>query len=211
MAWRLSGNLAAIRQSIWNAFSPKVTVGTIGDPSHSYRASDHNPDSRGIVCAIDVMYPVGAKASAVVRAAVGRADLAYIIHNRTIWSANNGWKAARYTGSDPHTNHVHISSKHTSTADQRRVGLNLGGIAPVAPAANIPAYPGLLKRGSKGLAVQVLQQRLNERGYAHIAVDQDFGADTEDRVRKFQRYARIRIDGIVGPVTHRALWTKPIT
>ena len=36
----------------------------------------------------------------------------YVIHNRTIWSASHGWAPRAYTGSDPHTSHVHVSGRH---------------------------------------------------------------------------------------------------
>lgn len=212
MSWRLSGNLAAIRQSVWNKYG-RVTVGTIGDQSHKNTSSDHNPDGRGIVCAIDVMLGVGAKASAIVRAAVGRSDLAYVIHNRTIWSASRGWKAARYTGSDPHTNHVHISSKHTAAADQRHVGLNLGA-APApqpSPTPGVPPFPGEQHVGSHGQPVMDIQYRLNARGYPHLNVDGNYGPQTADRVRRFQRYARIQVDGRTGKITWNRLWSLPIS
>jgi hypothetical protein len=33
---------------------------------------------------------------------------------RTIWSINTDWDPRAYTGSDPHTNHVHLSGRHGS-------------------------------------------------------------------------------------------------
>lgn len=122
MTWRVSGNLVVIMADVRAHLGP-VTIGTIGDTAHQTEVSDHNPDSRGIVCAIDVMFPVGPNATAIVDAARGRSDLAYIIHNRIIYSASRGWAAAVYTGSDPHINHVHLSSLHTTAADQTRTHL----------------------------------------------------------------------------------------
>lgn len=214
MSWRLSGNLVYIRQSIWDHFPDHVTVGSIGDAAHAASTSDHNPDGRGIVCAIDVMYSVGANASAVVRASVGRGDLAYVIHNRTIWSASHGWGARSYTGSDPHTNHVHISSFHTAGADSNHVGLSFGSSpTPVPnPSSPVPAWSGPdLGRGSKGQKVKDVQYRLNTRGYAHLDVDGDYGPATEDRVRRFQRFAHLAVDGRVGIHTWTALWAIPIS
>lgn len=120
--WRLSGNLVSIRADIKGRW-PNVTVYDIGDTSHQAGTSDHNPDSRGIVCAIDVMFSVGPEASAIVAACRGREDLRYIIHNRTMWHKRDGWKPTTYTGSDPHTNHVHISCEHTTTSDNDRTPL----------------------------------------------------------------------------------------
>lgn len=216
MTWRLSGNLAAIRQSVRTAYG-NVTVGTIGDSAHSRQASDHNPDNRGIVTAIDVMLPVGSRASSVVKAAVGRPDLAYIIHNRTIWSAAYGWRARRYTGSDPHTNHVHISSKHSTFADDYRVGLNLGGgpsPAPVPPPAptSYPRYPGYILRqsGRYDGNVKTWQRRMKERGW-NIGVDGYFGQQTLSVVKAFQREKGLRADGLIGPRTWGTAWTSKVT
>lgn len=58
----------------------------------------------------------------------------------------------------------------------------------------------LLKRGSKGEAVEELQSALVERGHA-IDIDGDFGARTEEAVRKFQTTFGLDPDGIVGPAT----------
>lgn len=84
---------------------------------------------------------------------------------------------------------------------------------PVQPKpANIvvPAYPGLVKRGSKGKAVTAVQKRLKERGWK-ISVDGVFGARTEAIVRQFQTEKGLTADGIVGPLTWRKLWTSPVT
>lgn len=39
----------------------------------------------------------------------GRLGVKYLIHNRTYYAPSNGWRGERYTGSNPHTGHVHIS------------------------------------------------------------------------------------------------------
>src|SRR4029078_6832344 len=112
----LVGNLNVIRSDIRAHFNPDPTIYWLGDSSHRRRKSDHNPDSAGRVHAIDVMYRVGTKASAVVKACRGRSDLAYIIPNGTIWSASYGWSPRRYPGSNPHPDRVHISGQHTTRA-----------------------------------------------------------------------------------------------
>ena len=40
----------------------------------------------------------------------------YVIHDRRIWSRTNGWKPKRYTGSNPHVKHVHVSIQPTRAA-----------------------------------------------------------------------------------------------
>ena len=53
----------------------------------------------------------------------------------------------------------------------------------------------------------VLQARLNERINAQLVVDGVFGKLSESAVREFQSHYPIRVDGRVGPVTWRYLWT----
>lgn len=70
-----------------------------------------------------------------------------------------------------------------------------------------PAYPGAtLRRGSKGAAVQSLQQRLSDLGYT-LSVDGNFGPGTAKAVVAFQQKNNLGQDGIVGPKTWAALWS----
>lgn len=61
----------------------------------------------------------------------------------------------------------------------------------------------LIRRGSSGLAVRLIQQSLLVQGYAlpRFGADGIFGVETENAVRQFQTNHRIVVDGIVGPVT----------
>ena len=55
-SWHLAPSLAQLRREI-NARWPnrdKSTDGSVGDLSHAARASDHNPNSRRSVNAIDI-------------------------------------------------------------------------------------------------------------------------------------------------------------
>lgn len=70
-----------------------------------------------------------------------------------------------------------------------------------------PAYPGAtLRRGSKGAAVQSLQQRLSDLGYT-LSMDGNFGPGTAKAVVAFQQKNNLGQDGIVGPKTWAALWS----
>jgi peptidoglycan hydrolase-like protein with peptidoglycan-binding domain len=62
-----------------------------------------------------------------------------------------------------------------------------------------PARVALLKHGSRGSVVAELQRRLGVRA------DGAFGAHTRAAVRRFQRRHRLTPDGVVGPLTSRAL------
>lgn len=76
--------------------------------------------------------------------------------------------------------------------------------------ATLPAFPGVVKRGSRGPAVKAVQARLKARGW-RVSVDSVFGPDTEAIVKAFQREKRLSSDGVVGPLTWRALWLEKVT
>jgi hypothetical protein len=61
-----------------------------------------------------------------------------------------------------------------------------------------------LELGSNGAAVVELQQLLTANGI-YVRADGDFGPATERAVKRFQGEHGLRQDGIVGPVTWRAL------
>lgn len=62
-----------------------------------------------------------------------------------------------------------------------------------------------LKYGSKGDAVKTLQQNLNDLGYNCGKVDGDFGTNTLDAVKAFQKANKLDVDGVVGPATTKAI------
>lgn len=62
----------------------------------------------------------------------------------------------------------------------------------------------LLKNGSRGEDVKVLQIKLNAYGNFGLAADGIFGAKTEAAVRQFQKENNLSVDGIVGPKTWEA-------
>lgn len=61
-----------------------------------------------------------------------------------------------------------------------------------------------IKRGCKGGAVQRLQEWLNTLGYS-LAVDHDFGAQTQAAVTDFQTKQGLEADGVAGQKTWAAL------
>lgn len=73
-----------------------------------------------------------------------------------------------------------------------------------------PSCPPIVEYGSKNSWVKTLQQDLNKRGMTDAAgkalvVDGDFGANTEYAVKKWQKHAKITVDGAVGPQTWHSL------
>lgn len=67
--------------------------------------------------------------------------------------------------------------------------------------------PSILRLGSRGFDVAVLQVQLNAKGSPSpgLAVDGQFGPITLGAVTAFQRQAGLSPDGVVGPLTHGAL------
>ena len=95
--------------------------GWVGDLRHQSRPSDHNPDAKtGIVRAIDVDRDVvkGGKPDLMPDIAnqlrlFAKADkskrISYIIFQGRIASSRMGWRWRKYSGSNPHNHHCHIS------------------------------------------------------------------------------------------------------
>jgi hypothetical protein len=102
--------------------------GWIGDLRHSARPSDHNPDREtGIVRAIDVdrdVYKTG-KPDLMpdiadqlrLAAKAGEKRIAYIIFEGRIASSRMGWRWRKYSGSNPHNKHCHVSFTKQGDAD----------------------------------------------------------------------------------------------
>ena len=62
-----------------------------------------------------------------------------------------------------------------------------------------------IRQGDTGVAVEALQQQLDELGFDPGPIDGIFGPLTLDAVQRFQRVANLTVDGIVGPKTKEAL------
>jgi N-acetylmuramoyl-L-alanine amidase len=73
------------------------------------------------------------------------------------------------------------------------------------PKPTKPPEPAQLRSGSEGPAVEALQRRLAELGYQVHEVDGQFGSETQHAVVAFQKVNRLGRDGVVGPVTRKAL------
>lgn len=116
MTWRLAGSLVTLRTQI-NAEWPtrsRVSDGTIGDAAHRARKSDHNPNSAGVVCAMDITHDPQSGADMKLLAESLRASrdprIKYVIWNERIFSSTNTpWQWRTYSGSNPHTKHLHLS------------------------------------------------------------------------------------------------------
>lgn len=139
--WIVVPSLVRLR-SDFNAVAPdrdKTSDGSVADKAH-YAAgnSDHIPDEEAAalrgkdadkvneVHAIDVdvdLHEPGLTMEMVVQHLVARCRagledrLRYIIYNRRIWEADNGWKLRAYTGANPHDKHAHFSASYGTAAE----------------------------------------------------------------------------------------------
>lgn len=70
-----------------------------------------------------------------------------------------------------------------------------------APAQQAPSGPPLLRNGSTGGSVQLVQTIIRDHAGGNIGVDGQFGPQTEARVKDVQRAFGLQDDGVVGPQT----------
>lgn len=183
MAWRLAKSLVVLRGEL-NTIAPNRSTasdGTIGDDAHQSSASDHNPNGANVVCAADFTHDPGSGADMhrISRAIVKRLPRAikYVIWNRQIWSrsrASEGWRP--YTGSNPHTRHMHVSvgvgSDGHSTGpydDLSPWGLGTSGGTDMSSIID-------LKLGDSGSKTPALKQSILALQYNLVACGVDPGA-----------------------------------
>lgn len=121
MAYHLAPALDVLRAEI-NARWPrrdKASDGWIGDAAHQASKSDHNPNSRRSVNALDVDKD-GIDVAAVIAAVQRHPSTHYWIFNRQIADRDDNWRRRAYTGSNPHDKHLHVSIRQTAAAEQDR-------------------------------------------------------------------------------------------
>lgn len=225
MAWRVAKSLDVLLAEI-NSIAPnrsKASDGSIGDDAHQGTDSDHNENDAGVVCARDYTHDPddGADMHEIAEQLRKRNHPAvkYVIWNRRIWSKarnSEGWRF--YSGSNPHTKHMHVSvgfgpDGHSTGPydDESPWGISerdtdSNPVKPSKPTTETKLGDKMptLKRGSKGADVRTLQGLLCARGHK-TTIDGIFGAQTEDKVRAFQSKHAKPADSIVGKVTWNAL------
>jgi hypothetical protein len=133
--WRAMNSLLVLRDQV-NVIAPnrsKASDGLVGDADHQATNSDHNPHfvsgvGSNIVTALDLTHdPVhGFDSYAFAEVLRRNRDrrIKYVISNRQIFSSyvsgsRAAWAWGPYTGSDPHTNHVHTSVLDAVVSDTK--------------------------------------------------------------------------------------------
>jgi murein L,D-transpeptidase YcbB/YkuD len=205
---RRAHSLATLLAQV-NALAPnrdKSSDGWIGDAAHQATKSEHNPNAQGVVRAIDITHDPadGFDSWAFAEMLRARADprLYYVISNGRIANPGQAWR--KYTGSNKHDHHVHISVEASATLydDAQEWDISgdwnaSSGSPPFAPTA--PKKP-IIKKGSPLTSeVTRLQNLLG------IYIDGIFGPKTEQAVKDFQKSKGLTADGIVGPYTREKL------
>lgn len=213
MAWRVAKSLLTLRDQV-NALAPnrsKDSDGTIGDTAHSKTKSEHNPNAKGVVRAMDITHDPAHGFDSWKFADMLRLKkdprIYYIISNGRIAApsiANNAWR--KYTGKNPHDHHMHVSvlGDEKLYDDPSRWDIEVGDwnknvskSQPVTPKSN-----PVLKRGSSGDHVLRLQRLLKMP-----TSEQDglFGPKTEKAVKALQSAKKLVVDGVVGKYTWDAI------
>lgn len=211
-----------------NPHRDHTSDGWIGDDRHAQTISDHNPDSAGLVHAIDVDKD-GVPMAKIVAFLVARCKagtetrLQYVIFRRTIWSRSWGWTPRAYTGVNPHLEHAHFSARHADVAGDSRpwavASTFTPGAAPATPARPAESTtvhpPGSrsLARHSPPLAgsdVLFVQRWIGKARCG--APDGVYGPRTVAGVKWYQGMRGLSADGVAGPQTWDNMgvkWTGP--
>jgi hypothetical protein len=204
VGWELTAGLQNLRTQVNRAFPArdKTSDGSIGDTAHQSETSGHNPDSTPgskaewqdgdsipEVRAWDMdsdLRADGVTAQQLVdhiRALPGVSSvLRYIIYNRKIYRASNGWAAEAYDGPSAHTEHVHFSGAYSQAADEN-----------TSFDFMLDKFRGddmLPKKGDSGEEVKFWQYVLNDLGYK-LDVDGDYGPATEAAVNAYRKKAGV--------------------
>lgn len=201
-AARLAPSLHLARTTIDRRWPQRdrASDGWIGDEAHAMRNSDHNPNSRDLVDALDIdmfggVTPV--HRPSIVAGLMCHVGVNYVIFNRRIYDADDGYRPRVYNGINPHDKHTHVSIRQNTTAEQ--------STQPWAVLGAFPAWP-VLRAGAEGTPAYQLQAFLNAWG-SSLVVDGDFGSKTEAAVVAFQTRHGLKVDGIVGGQTRRKLFS----
>lgn len=193
----------------WKKAHPGAVVGTIGDAAHLSRDSDHNPEPSGSepgqdageVDAADFMQGNGvtdAHLDELFNELVDHRDprILYIIRNRIIVSSVvQPWVKRPYGGSDPHTEHLHLSVN--DRFDRNTATWNLGE-ADVQKVHDYTNISGKLPNLAFGMeddqfsgynAIHRMQAVLNylDASVPDLDLDGVYGAETKRKVARVQK------------------------
>lgn len=172
----------------------KGADGTYGDAAHKLSKSSHNADDtpgskaeyedadniaevRGLDIDSDLNADFTAQdvVNAILASPSDRKRTNYIIFNRKIYSKSRNFAPVAYSGSDPHTGHIHFSIDPVYDNDD-------------SPWTSVLRLSGgrselFCKQGDNSEAVGALQVRLKNLGYYKGAADNDYGPGTTSALK----------------------------
>lgn len=160
MAWRLADSLVQLRNEV-NAQYPnrsKTSDGTIGDSAHSSRVSQHNPNPAGVVTAIDLTHDPknGPDGQQLADKLIQDPRAWYVIFNGRIRYHGGNWQ--KYSGSNPHRTHVHLSVKQDKANYDNKSTWNITGKKEEKEMASERAID-ILSRVHLGRALDITQKQ----------------------------------------------------
>jgi hypothetical protein len=226
--WRVVNSLTTLRTQLDAAFPERshASDGTIADDAHE-TTSDHYPHRYAalgpvpVVTAFDgTQDPAHGCDNAVITEAIRvsrDARVKYVIWNHRMYSSyvSNGipaWTWRSYTGSDPHTNHFHLSTVATAIADSTSPW-QIGADMPLTPEEYAEIVQGSLTddnvmhydlRSILNGADPALQQYHAKGWTKHIGLKQV--ADALTKVGEQLTIISGKLDTIAaGGITHEAL------
>lgn len=202
MGWYLNRALTNFRAAV-NVRWPgrdRTTDGTIGDAAHRSTTSDHNPDPDGSVDAWD-MDADGPDIEACIEAFQAHESAGYWIYNRVIAHRSTGWRRVPYTGSNPHTSHVHWNTRPSHEGSRAAWVIptrsRVGGDDPGARVLRLTS-PIMTGRDVRFVQAWIGESRCG-------AADGEYGPRTVAGVRWYQGMRGIAVDGVVGRQTWAAM------
>ena len=220
MSWRLAKSLDQLRRQV-NAAYPnrsKYADGTIGDAAHARTDSEHNPNSAGVVRAIDITHDPtnGVQGQRLANDVIAELDRrgvrGYVIHAgriRSTYVQRGVWR--RYGGSNPHNTHVHVS--YITGYDNRAAWPLPTLTARVVSMGGGMSAPVIVAKGTAAPDWPLPPKHLIYHNPKRYSTWHDgHGDDTEGRaaIRTWQQRMRdrgwsITPDGYYGPDTHRTV------
>ena len=132
------------------------------------------------------------------------------MHGEDVWVLQNRLNISGETGVGPASGFFDDRTTAAVREFQARYDLTQDGIVGPRTTFHLKLRTWLggrqLSRWTKGCDVRQLQRWLNSISGAPVLAENGFfGSATERQVRRFQRSAGIRVDGVVGPVTLASL------
>ncbi len=197
MNWRVAKSLLTLRKQI-DDMAPhrdKSSDGTIGDPAHQARNSDHNPNVDGVVTAMDITndpeHGVDSGSLAEMLRISEDQRIKYVIANRRIFSSTKSpWQWRPYNGTNAHTEHVHVSVVGDEDLYDDTEEWAIDRVARVAPPPAGPLSPACLN-----ITATVFGGATDPNPSAydgHIITDQEFGVALPYHFPDAQR-SRVRV------------------